>query len=168
MKSILRLAALSFLLLSGSAPGASSDELAVRKVVVEGNEGWLVASRTLDALPLRQWFRDQALVDFSKDIADQKEKQFFIQFDPPQIAFESISIDIDKREASVQTTEIWSASGHDLGSGECFSRNGPNKSRLTYQLKHDGERWKIARTESEPVGDRTPMRPCDAPPPQPK
>ena len=72
MKSILRLAALSFLLLSGSAPGASSDELAVRKVVVEGNEGWLVASRTLDALPLRQWFRDQALVDFSKDIATKK------------------------------------------------------------------------------------------------
>ncbi len=153
----------ALILVAGAAHAQSAQEAKVRKVIIEGNNGWIEASKSLDPAPLREWFEGQALVDLTKDSGKNKEGGFYIVFDAPQIDFESVTLDLEKREATVVTTETWSGAGHNLGSGECFSRRGPNKSRITYKLKQEGQRWKIFSSTQEHLGERTGPLPCDAP-----
>lgn len=152
----------ALLLIVGAAHAQSPDETKIRKVIIEGNQGFIEASKSLDPGPLREWFEGQALVDLTKDAAENKEGGFYIVFDALRIIFESVTMDMEKGEATVLTTETWSGAGHDLGSGDCFSRRGPNKSRLTYKLKREGPRWKIFSSTQEPLGERTGPLPCDA------
>lgn len=152
----------ALLLIVGAAHAQSPEEAKIRKVIIEGNQGWIEASRSLDPGPLREWFEGQALVDLTKDAAKMKEGGFYSVFDAPRIVFESVTMDMEKGEATVLTTETWSGAGHDLSSGDCFSRRGPNKSRLTYKLKREGPRWKIYSSTQEPIGERTGSLPCDA------
>ncbi len=152
----------------GVACSESQARLNVRNAVEKGNEAWIEAQRTLDPIPLRIWFRDQALQDFAEDLALSRASNSVALLDPPTIVFERVSIDAQTLEATVQTLETWQYSAHRLGSGECLFRAGPNSTRVNYHLRRDGPRWQVVSMTSEAQGARAPKRPCEGPGPQPK
>ena len=160
MRRVLLSGAIVFFL-SGPVFSATPEELEVRNVVESGNEAWVEAQRTLDPVPLRIWFRDQALQDFQEDLALSRKSDSVALLDPPKLDFEKTTIDAQKREATVVTLETWEYSAHRLGSGECLFRGGPNTTRVTYRLKRNDERWQVVSTASEAQGERAPTRPCE-------
>ena len=160
MRKALLAAALLISQLPNLARADSADVVAVQKALERGIEVWVVAQRTLDSMPLRTWFRDQALADLEHDLASSRENQAFLSFQAPLVTYDRIAVDGELGQAWIETTEIWQYSAHQVGSGECLFRAGPNTVRSTYHLKRGQEGWQVVSTISQTQGERAPIRSC--------
>ena len=137
-------------------------EQQVKDLVLAANKGWVEAARTLDDGQLPKWFSGKALEEEKNEIAVGREHHFRIDYEPPEISFQSIRAAEGGGEATVVTQEGWAYRAIEVPTDKCLYRVNRNKTRVTYRLKLVGGGWSILGAEIVHLAALPAKEPCES------